>query len=158
MHKKMERGGDVTSVPPANDDARLFGGLRLAAASGAQSRRARDRSVPALDHNLAGVTTLRRDEGEWLPAGKDCSIRILNHDAASGSATFLVRLKPGGVIPYHEHHADEECLVLNGVIEVGGLKLNPGDYQFLQAGSVHDDIRSASGALLLLRAELLLAD
>jgi hypothetical protein len=78
--------------------------------------------------------------------------RVLHVDPARRQFTALMRLDPGAVYPCHPHDGPEECVVLEGEIEVGGVRLRKGDYQRAEPGSTHVDQSSPTGALLFLTA------
>ncbi|MGC3991597.1 MAG: cupin domain-containing protein [Chthoniobacteraceae bacterium] len=104
--------------------------------------------------SLAQTRSIRREEGDWNPWFNDIEIKMLHQDPERNRQTALWRLHPGAVIPSHEHQGDEECLVLEGEIESGGLVLKAGDFHFAQAGGWHAPIRSQGGALLLISSDL----
>ncbi|HVL01065.1 MAG TPA: cupin domain-containing protein [Dongiaceae bacterium] len=105
--------------------------------------------------SLVQTRSIRREEGDWNPWFNDIEIKMLHQDPERNRQTALWRLHPGAVIPAHEHHGDEECLVLEGEIESGGLVLRTGDFHFAQAGGWHAPIRSQGGALLLISSDLI---
>lgn len=103
-----------------------------------------------------GSATLLAEEGVWLNFDGLIAFKILHADAEQTFQTALWRLKPGACFPPHPHACDEECLVLEGAISVGGHALKAGDFHLMRAGHPHPSIYSEHGALLL-RAEPLAA-
>jgi hypothetical protein len=67
-----------------------------------------------------------------------------------GRKTTLVRMAPGTVFPSHEHSQAEQCLVLEGDVSSGGVTAHAGDYTYMPAGSVHPDLFTQNGCLLLI--------
>lgn len=102
---------------------------------------------------LAGVATLRAEDGEWRELNPLVHFKVLRVDAAAGNQTILVRARPGGVLPRHRHSQDEEFIVLEGECRIGDLRLSAGDANFAAAGSWHDDITTETGVLVLVRGE-----
>ncbi len=68
--------------------------------------------------------------------------------------TCLKRLEPGAVYPSHPHDGPEECLVLDGEIIVGDVRMRKGDYQRAEPNSQHIEQRSETGALIYLSAPM----
>src|SRR5206468_8051724 len=77
-------------------------------------------------------------------------VRTLHIDEARKQFTCLMRLDPGAVYPSHGHDGPEECLVLEGEILVGNVRMRPGDYQRAEPGSHHIEQRTEVGALVYL--------
>lgn len=98
--------------------------------------------------------TVHRNEGQWQEIVEGVHKKQLFADADEGYQAFLLRLDPGAVVPAHSHSKTEECLMLEGEISIGDLKLSAGDYHIVSAGLDHPDIRSASGGLVYVRAAL----
>jgi quercetin dioxygenase-like cupin family protein len=81
-------------------------------------------------------------------------IRLLHVDHLRGQFSAFIRLEPGGRFPEHSHDGPEECLVLEGELLVGGVRMKAGDFQRVESGSKHVEQHSPSGALLFLTAPL----
>lgn len=90
---------------------------------------------------------VRLDEGEWGRLVPGVRVKRLCGDARS----VLLELQPGAAIPFHRHHADEECVVLRGEAQLGDITVRVGDYHLARSGSRHGVVRSSGGALLYLR-------
>ncbi|MGF1475493.1 MAG: cupin domain-containing protein [Geminicoccaceae bacterium] len=95
--------------------------------------------------------TVRAQEGRWRKLKGGVEKKDLFSDPKTGQHTFLLRLAPGATLPRHDHARAEECLVLEGAIRVAGLEIGVGDYHVALPGSVHEEIFSIEGALILLR-------
>jgi quercetin dioxygenase-like cupin family protein len=76
------------------------------------------------------------------------TIRMLNLDPARKQFSAMIRLEPGAVYPSHAHDGPEECVVLEGELLVGGVRMKAGDYQRAEPGTAHADQWSDTGALL----------
>ncbi len=102
----------------------------------------------------AANVTLRADEGEWRVVGQGVEKKILHTDPATGRQSFLMRMAPGSTLRSHPHKLTEECLMIEGELSVGGLRLRAGDYHSIQAGQDHPEIFSQQGALFFIRGEI----
>lgn len=101
----------------------------------------------AADHNF--VTT-RAHEGEWTQRTEHIWQKILHQDADTGRKIYYLRCYPGAVIPPHQHDHDEHVLVLEGSFQIEGTTVRTGDTHFSRAGTLHSEISTAEGCLLLL--------
>ena len=105
--------------------------------------------------NVPVMQVTRKNEGQWLDILPGVSIKILREDRAEQSQTTLWRLQPGASVPRHQHSRDEECLVLEGSVMHAGIEYFPGDYLLAPIGMPHDALSAPSGALFLIRGEIL---
>jgi quercetin dioxygenase-like cupin family protein len=80
-------------------------------------------------------------------------MRELRRDETSGVYTSLVRMRPGGVIPAHHHEREEECIVIEGEVQIGTYHLSAGDVHIAAAGSWHEQVSTRRGVLVLLRGD-----
>ena len=87
-------------------------------------------------------------EGEWRTLVPGVRVKCLG----AAQRAFLLDLSPGGTLPMHRHHDDEECVVLRGSAEIGGTTVRAGDYHLARAGSRHGAVRSRHDALLFVRS------
>jgi quercetin dioxygenase-like cupin family protein len=128
--------------------------VRPAELSAEQRERLRRRILERVRAQTSeGTRTLRATESEWIETRPLVEVRELRRDDASGMHTSLVRMRPGGVIPAHRHEREEECIVLEGEIQIGTLKLSAGDVHIAAAGSWHEQVSTRTGVLVLLRGE-----
>jgi anti-sigma factor ChrR (cupin superfamily) len=89
---------------------------------------------------------LRSNEGDWVPSpDPGVSYRFLH-----GRKTVLVRMDPGSSCSSHMHAFNENCLVLEGTVEDGDMKLSAGDFLYMPAGTSHTPSYSETGCLLLI--------
>jgi quercetin dioxygenase-like cupin family protein len=145
-----------------NDDSDLSMDLQesLAAAvqpaelSAAKRSRMRRRVVElARERPPEGTHTVRAAETAWVQIAPFVEIRELHRDELAGVHTSLLRMRPGGVIPAHRHEREEEFIVLEGECYIGAHRLVAGDAHIAAAGSLHEQVTSESGVLVLLRGE-----
>ncbi len=118
-----------------------------------------DRIADALDDGDAaapeiGATTIRSGEEGWFGWGPGVEKKVLHVDRAAGFESYLLRMAAGARLPAHEHGATEECLMLEGEITIGDLRLAAGDYHVVAAGTGHPEIISETGAVAYLRTEI----
>lgn len=101
-------------------------------------------AVDAEVERVARAGTQRADEGEWEPYAPGITRRWL-----WDRKTFLLRVEPGAILPHHGHDVAEHCVVIQGRIEVGRVRVGPGDYHVAEAGTPHVAIAAPEGALIL---------
>lgn len=63
----------------------------------------------------------------WQDFGPGLRIKVLHQ--AEGLMSYLVRLAAGSSLPPHRHPVDEECVVLEGEVRIGTLRVAGGGYQ-----------------------------
>lgn len=99
---------------------------------------------------------LRHDDIQWqeLPA-PGCRMKTLYVDRDRKRATLLIKLDPGVTFPDHDHPDVEECLVLDGDIELGGKVMRRFDYMRIPARGRHGTPRTTGGCLLLVTCGIL---
>jgi ChrR Cupin-like domain len=113
-----------------------------------------DRIKKKLLRRISADTTERHltaqpEAAGWQPFGEGITIKVL-HEAA-GVMSYLLRLAPGAFLPAHRHPVDEECLVLEGEVQIGALRVGAGGFHLGRKDILHDRLCSAEGALIFLR-------
>ncbi|HEV2706768.1 MAG TPA: cupin domain-containing protein, partial [Pyrinomonadaceae bacterium] len=94
---------------------------------------------------------VRANEGKWIRTpDPGIFVKLLYVDKERDTVTTLVRMEPGSRIPPHRHLGVEQCLVLEGDVSSAGHTLGAGDFNCALPGSIHNDLTSEGGALLLL--------
>ncbi len=106
-----------------------------------------DEAPPLMEVRLA-------EEGAWVALLPRVSLKALRVDAVAGTHTSLWRLDPGARIPAHDHHGEEECLIVSGSVLFEGRVYREGDYLLARPGLRHAEFESPDGAVLLIRGEL----
>jgi len=131
-------------TPPTGARAQLL--ARLAAESRADS--ADSTAAGALD-----LLVVRAGEGAWVETSDPgVSVKLLFVDREHDTYTTLVRMSPGARVPAHRHRGAEQCLVLEGDLRTVANVLHAGDFNCAPAGSIHDELTTEQGALLLIVA------
>jgi len=132
------------SEPPAGVRARLL--AFVSGAGGGESGAGEMRGDAA-----PGFLVVRAGEGRWRPtADAGVTFKLLFADRGRGTVTTLVRMEPGSRIRSHRHLGVEQCLVLEGDVRSGRIGMRAGDFNCSMPGSVHEELVSDGGALLLL--------
>jgi anti-sigma factor ChrR (cupin superfamily) len=97
---------------------------------------------------------LKDGEG-WIQLTPLLKMKLLFVDEVADSVSFLLKAEPGAAVAPHHHSRYEECLVLQGEIQVGdGLRLGAGEYQCVGSDIHHPVISTATGALVFLRTAI----
>lgn len=99
------------------------------------------------------MAVTRATDQPWRSFLPGIRVKILHCDESADVQTALWCLDPGARIPAHPHGHDEECYVLEGMLEHRGERFTAGDYMMAPAGSRHSRILAPEGALMLIRGE-----
>jgi anti-sigma factor ChrR (cupin superfamily) len=93
---------------------------------------------------------MREHDAAWVELAPGIARKVLAGQPGTPPATYLVRLAAGATVDTHAHDGVEHCYVLAGDLLVAGAHLVAGDYHEAAASSVHHDLRSETGCLLLI--------
>jgi anti-sigma factor ChrR (cupin superfamily) len=79
----------------------------------------------ALDQEASAAPfhTVRLGDGGWMWIRPGLEKKLLYRDPATGTESYLFRMRPGALIEGHHHARAEECLVLEGDLTIGDLRL-----------------------------------
>lgn len=110
-----------------------------------------DRIEAAISRESAQPLTLSPATLPWRPLAPNLDIKILLEDVEGGVRMALYRAAPGAVVDRHRNEVDEECMVLEGEIEINGTVLKTGDVQIITANTMHGPITSRNGAIVYIR-------
>ena len=118
--------------------------------SAAQARAIRRRLLERVADDDSSHLTIDGEQGEWQPFLDGVAIKVLREHG--GVLSYLLRLEPGATLPPHRHPHDEECIVLEGRLQMGSLiEIGPGGYHLAHSGALHATIRTETGATIFLR-------
>jgi hypothetical protein len=120
---------------------------RLDAATHERIKRKLLRRIAAASTD-AHLTLADPAEG-WQPFAPGVSRKVLHE--AGGVMSYLLRLAPGAHLAAHRHPVDEECVVLEGEVHIGHVRLRAGGFHLGRQGVLHERIESPDGALIFLR-------
>ena len=111
----------------------------------------------ALDQEIlaASFHTVRLEDGDWVLVRSGLERKLLYRDPVTGEESYLFRMQPGASIEGHHHAKAEECLILEGDLAIGNLRLGAGDYHLAPKGTIHPVLRSQGGALMFVRGGLI---
>jgi ChrR Cupin-like domain len=99
--------------------------------------------------STASHLTIAADQG-WKPFAKGIHCKVLHQQGDCTS--YLLRLEPGAQLAAHRHPLDEECVVLEGEVQIGtAIRLGPGGFHLGRKDVLHDSIGSEGGAVIYLR-------
>ena len=128
-----------------------FAALDLAAPHEAPAPGLFDRildEIGAGEPELAGTLTRRAGTGIWTEMAPGVTYTVLFDDPVTKRRSMLIRALPGATFEAHAHNQGyEECLVLEGDLVFGDLRLRPGDYHVAMMGASHPLARTVSGCL-----------
>jgi anti-sigma factor ChrR (cupin superfamily) len=93
--------------------------------------------------------TVHAGDGVWQPFGPGVQLKLLH--AAGDICSYLLRLEPGAQLPTHRHPVDEECVVLEGLVQVGELRVAAGGFHLGRKDVLHAPITAVQRSLLFLR-------
>lgn len=100
-----------------------------------------------------GIAAVYANEGEWKPVNENVYMKSLFVDPIQGSESYLLKFLPGGVIDEHAHGEwNDECIILDGEISVGGVPMGQGDFHVATRGAVHPRLYSETGGTLFVRS------
>jgi quercetin dioxygenase-like cupin family protein len=103
--------------------------------------------IAAADKHLVAIPA---DADTWKPFLPGVSIKVLHRHGDMMS--YLLRMAPGAVIPAHRHPYEEECVVLEGSLHIGDVRLSAGGFLLVHEGVLHDElVAEEDGATLYLR-------
>lgn len=93
---------------------------------------------------------VRSGDGAWITFAPDVAMKVLHDDGITRS--WLARFGPGGLIPAHVQSGDEEAIILEGWCWLDEVRVDRGDYHFINKGQRHGTIHSPEGCLIFVRS------
>ena len=103
----------------------------------------------------AGYTVAPADPTAFGPTPyPGITMRVLNIDQAGGRFSSLFKFAPGARLPAHPHATVEECVLLEGALYMGGVKMTAGAYLRVDAGVDHVDQWTDTGGLAFITGPL----
>lgn len=97
--------------------------------------------------------TVLNSEHDWVDAMPGAKFKVLQGDAENltGVLSYLIKLEPGFTMAGHDHPFDEETLMLEGDLSLGDIRLEKGDFHFMQAGTSHGSVYTKNGCTAYMR-------
>ena len=148
-------------IKPRPDHAVLDPGIvdRLAAntvnepVAPAVAARIKHRLMERIAQSESGHLTVHAAADTWQRFNRGVEIKVLHEDA--GIMSYLLRLAPGAAIDAHRHGIDEECVVLEGTVQIGeSLVVHAGGFHLAHKDTLHARITTVDGATIFLRGEV----
>jgi DNA-directed RNA polymerase specialized sigma24 family protein len=90
------------------------------------------------------------EEPEWRQVAPGIECKLLATDDQRERVSMLVRLAPGTDYPPHTHAGVEELHLLHGELWIDGRKLQPGDYNRAEPGTMDSRVWSETGCTCVL--------
>lgn len=135
---------------PATLEAAFVEALPAVALAAARHDVVKERLLARVRSNREAHRTIRAEAGDWESLDAHTQQRVLEDDGAM--RTFMLRLAPGACRSAHSHAETESSYVLEGTVRYGAIELKAGDYHVARPGSVHEEVTTETGALLLIRS------
>ncbi|HEU4531388.1 MAG TPA: cupin domain-containing protein [Steroidobacteraceae bacterium] len=150
----MRKIPDIESLTP-EDESLLGGAVQPAELSAEQRDRMRERILKRVKEPAPENTyTVRAAEGRWIRTSPMSEIKLVRRDWSTNNQSMLVRLAPGAEVITHSHTQEEECVVLEGELEIGEHIFRAGDVHVARPGAAHVGMRTRTGCLLYIRSEI----
>lgn len=94
--------------------------------------------------------TVQATDDTWQPFLPGVRIKVLHE--TDGIMSYLLQLAPGAQFASHRHPVDEECVVLEGTLQIGTDLLVPvGGFHMALRDTVHATVSTVTGATIYLR-------
>ena len=98
-----------------------------------------------------GIFAARSHDLVWKPTPfPGVVFKPLYQHPVTQQVTQLFRLSAGAEVPRHYHTGDEQCLVLEGEVQMGSAVFHKGDFSVAVAGTTHDIVTTKVGCTLLI--------
>ncbi|MDP3493856.1 MAG: cupin domain-containing protein [Hyphomonadaceae bacterium] len=92
---------------------------------------------------------IKPDDGTWHPFVPGITRKVLS--IQDGVMSYLLKFEPGAVLPAHRHPIDEECVVLEGTLKLGGHLLPAGSFHRVPRDVLDCESSSDEGTVIYLR-------
>lgn len=131
--------------------ARLDGALEADPADRRVAGRVKRRLLQRLAQEATHQhVTVQPGPQDWQPFAAGVRIKVLNE--TDGIMSYLLQFDAGASLPAHRHPVDEECVVLEGSIDIGAqLRVPAGGFHLARRDKLHAAITSVDGAVIYLR-------
>jgi anti-sigma factor ChrR (cupin superfamily) len=93
--------------------------------------------------------TVRADANAWERVAPGIERKLLWQRGEASSC--MLRVAPGTSFPGHGHPIDEECVILEGSLQIGDVLLKAGDFHVGLRGVEHELVSSDEGCVCFLR-------
>jgi len=118
-------------------------------ATAESAARTKRRLLDRIAESATAQVAVAPEGGRWKPFGPGVEIKVLHR--SEGVMSYLLKMAPGAELPNHRHPRDEECVVVEGRVQMGDLSMGPGGYLMERQGTLHPPLRTEDGAIIFLR-------
>lgn len=101
-----------------------------------------------------GTSTVPMSEGVWENIAPGIERKIVYVNRSEGVQSYFVRMQAGATLQEHDHDADEQCVILQGQLEIGGVVFDAGTYHLARRGIPHVQITAHSDAIFFIHGAL----
>jgi anti-sigma factor ChrR (cupin superfamily) len=101
-----------------------------------------------LDHG--SLVCVQCHDLPWKPSTFAAGLFVKDVAVTGGLEMQILRFEPGTRLPLHKHECPEFIYILEGELIVAGQRLGPGWASVASVGSVHSDVHSETGCILVL--------
>ncbi len=99
---------------------------------------------------VAAPTTRPPGDSPWDQPAPGIECKLLATDTTDDRVSMLVRLAPGAAYPPHCHAGVEELHLLHGELYIDDRKLQPGDYNRAEPGTIDQRVWTETGCTCVL--------
>ena len=100
--------------------------------------------------DAAGLLCVDCDGLAWKPSTFAEGLFVKDVAVTDGLEMQILRFEPGTRLPRHAHECPEFIYVLEGELIIGDQRMTVGWASVAGIGSVHDDVRSEKGCVVVL--------
>ena len=105
-------------------------------------------AADSVGHHVA----IHAGEGSWHKLLPGIERKVLFE--SDGVMSYLLKFAPGAVLPAHRHPVDEECVVVSGVLRIGGMALPAGSYHRVRKDVLDADSTCDEETVIFLRGAI----
>ena len=150
----MRKIPDIESLTP-EDESLIGGAVQPVELSAEQRDRMRECILKRVKEPAPENTyTVRAAEGRWIRTSPLSEVKLVRRDWSTNNQSMLVRLAAGAEVITHSHTQEEECVVLEGELQIGEHIFRAGDVHVARPGATHVGMRTRTGCLLYIRSEI----
>jgi len=100
--------------------------------------------------DVAGLLCVDCDDLAWKPSTFAKGLFVKDVAVTDGLEMQVLRFEPGTMLPRHAHECPEFIYILEGELIIGEQRMTAGWASVASTGSVHEDVRSETGCIVVL--------
>jgi len=101
------------------------------------------------ESDQTGLLCVHCEDLAWEPSTFAAGLFVKNVAITGGLEMQILRFEPGAQLPLHQHECPEFIYILEGELIVAGQRLTAGWASVASVGSVHADVHSDTGCVLV---------